>query len=194
MDRSWMYGRRDTSEFFIGANGFIKAAVTHQKQHGHKGILCPCLKCRNLRRESDTNVILQHLFERGFRENYIIWTLHGETFQDGENVVPRTAASNLKRKAPDTTTNLNWNNENNGDDDFNDDHMDEFLKDVHDNFEQKPKSYESMVDAVRIPLYSTSTFIKLSAVLKLFHLKAKHALVYKTLFIWVKNHFLCRFP
>ncbi|CAH9129540.1 unnamed protein product [Cuscuta epithymum] len=52
--------------------------------------------------------------------------------------------------------------------------MDDFLKDVHDNFEQQPKSYESMVDAARIPLYSTSSFTKLSAVLKLFHLKAKH--------------------
>ncbi|CAH9054145.1 unnamed protein product [Cuscuta europaea] len=173
MDRSWMYGLRNTSEFFTGVNGFIKHALAHQKQ-GHIWILCPCSRCRNLKKENDANVVLQHLLQRGFRENYRIWSLHGETCVDDE-VVARPTSSNLKRKVSDIANASNDQNDTTNDgNEYNVDLIDDLLKDVHESFEHQPNSYESMVDDARIPLYSTSSFTKLSAVLKLFHLKSKY--------------------
>ncbi|CAH9069052.1 unnamed protein product [Cuscuta europaea] len=174
MDRSWMYGLRNTSQFFNGVHEFVKVAVAHQKQQGQKGILCPCSMCRNIKRENDVNIVLQHLFEKGFRENYMTWTFHGENRVDVEHLFPGATSSHLKRKATHITTTSNDIDDGVADDDANEDRIDELLNDVYDNFDYQPKSYENLIEAANISLFTGSEFSKLSVVLKLFHLKAKH--------------------
>ncbi|CAH9117052.1 unnamed protein product, partial [Cuscuta epithymum] len=174
MDRNWMYGRRNTSQFLEGVNGFIKDDVAHQKKHGHEGIFCPCSTCRNTRKEFDVNVILEHLFTKGFRRDYTVWSLHGETPLNENSFNPPVRTINLKRKAADALNSSSTNDDVDTFDDINNDRIEDLLNNVHENFTNQPKSFESLVEAARVPLYEGSDFTKLSAVLKLFHLKAKY--------------------
>jgi hypothetical protein len=43
-----------------------------------KEILCPCIDCDNKIAWRDTGVIQSHLLKRGFKNNYTIWSEHGE--------------------------------------------------------------------------------------------------------------------
>jgi hypothetical protein len=43
-----------------------------------KEILCPCIDCDNKVAWRDTGAIQSHLLKRGFKNNYTIWTEHGE--------------------------------------------------------------------------------------------------------------------
>ncbi|KAK2455713.1 hypothetical protein QL285_003139 [Trifolium repens] len=82
-DRSWMMRRKDnngqvTEEFKNGVDDFIEIA---KRQLGVVDVLgrifCPCFKCKNCVREKPFWVE-KHLYEHGFMENYLNWTIHGE--------------------------------------------------------------------------------------------------------------------
>jgi hypothetical protein len=57
---------------------FIEAANKHANLRKNKEILCPCIDCDNKVAWRDTGVIQSHLLKRGFKNNYTIWTEHGE--------------------------------------------------------------------------------------------------------------------
>jgi hypothetical protein len=67
-----------TEEFKNGVDDFIKIA---KRQLGVADVLgrifCPCFKCKNCVREK-TFWVEKHLYEHGFMENYLNWTIHGE--------------------------------------------------------------------------------------------------------------------
>lgn len=50
----------------------------HAEREGNpEKIICPCLECRNLNRESPRNVV-SHLICYGFDPTYDVWIFHGE--------------------------------------------------------------------------------------------------------------------
>jgi len=82
-DRSWMMRRKDcngqvTEEFKNGVDDFIKVAKRHSGVADALGrIFFPCSKCKNRVRENSFWVG-KHLYEHGFMDYYLNWTVHGE--------------------------------------------------------------------------------------------------------------------
>ncbi|CAH9106180.1 unnamed protein product [Cuscuta europaea] len=79
-NRSWMYERLANGgflneDFKKGVNEFIQAAVN---LYPSGVIACPCRKCKN-RKLLTWDIVRQHLFEKGFVEDYYVWGAHGET-------------------------------------------------------------------------------------------------------------------
>jgi hypothetical protein len=79
MDRGWMYNvPRPHPSYIRNLRSFIEAANKHANLRKSKEILCPCIDCDNKVAWRDTGVIQSHLLKRGFKNNYTIWTEHGE--------------------------------------------------------------------------------------------------------------------
>ncbi|KAI3679500.1 hypothetical protein L2E82_51279 [Cichorium intybus] len=159
MDReTWMYElRRASNEYLDHLNIFLEVAVDHQVNEGETHIWCPCKKCHNCKNFSDIKVIQGHLICNGFMNGYTRWTRHGETLIDHSTV--------------DT--------ENNGDDidDLHNDtcdKIDDMLHDIEDNVSDKGyEKFQQLFEEAEKPLYvGCNKFTKMTAVLKLFNLKA----------------------
>ncbi|CAH9080764.1 unnamed protein product [Cuscuta epithymum] len=78
-DRSWMYKRLArrgvlNEDFKEGVAGFIQSAVN---LYPNGVIACPCRKCKN-KKWMTWDIVKQHLFEKGFVEDYYVWEAHGE--------------------------------------------------------------------------------------------------------------------
>ncbi|CAO2817994.1 unnamed protein product [Amaranthus hypochondriacus] len=78
MNRSWMYGDLRERDFQEGLREFCIAAVQHQRLSQEPMIFFPCRDCGNVKRWTDINEILDHLYRRGFKVDYEIWYWHGE--------------------------------------------------------------------------------------------------------------------
>lgn len=79
MDRGWMYNvPRPHPSYIRNLRSFIEAAKKHANLRKSKEILCPCIDCDNKIAWRDTGVIQSHLLKRGFKNNYTIWSEHGE--------------------------------------------------------------------------------------------------------------------
>ena len=76
MDRLWMYGDRCSRAWINGLDEFLKAAEANKNEKGF--MCCPCRVCRNEKQFSNSRRLMVHLYENGFKENYTIWTKHGE--------------------------------------------------------------------------------------------------------------------
>ena len=76
MDREWMQLSRTDKRYMHGVSQFITDAKAHAKNGNH--IFCPCKDCKNQRNFYQIESIGSHLITRGFRPNYMIWTMHGE--------------------------------------------------------------------------------------------------------------------
>ena len=74
MDRQWMYGQRCTMTWINGLKTFLDAVVTHKPSKGF--MFCPCRIC--IKEFSRIHTLHVHLFEKGFMDNYTLWTKHGE--------------------------------------------------------------------------------------------------------------------
>ncbi|KAK2413740.1 hypothetical protein QL285_036417 [Trifolium repens] len=97
MDRSWMYdryypgNRGQIKEIFkLGVELFIKAVKQSPVVISEGGIRCPCAVCECGRFRSEDE-IKYHLYTKGFKPNYWIWSSHGESFQPA----PSNAANNI---------------------------------------------------------------------------------------------------
>ena len=65
-------------EFISGVDQFINFALSNEEcQKNGESVRCPCSKCRN-RRFEHPNTVVEHLYRRGFVDDYWIWTCHGE--------------------------------------------------------------------------------------------------------------------
>uniref|UniRef100_A0A1U7YJY3 Uncharacterized protein LOC104248805 n=1 Tax=Nicotiana sylvestris TaxID=4096 RepID=A0A1U7YJY3_NICSY len=66
-------------EFFEGIKGFIAHAKTLPEFRNEGTIRCPCVKykCTKLLQPENVKV---HIYSKGFRENYYVWTVHGENY------------------------------------------------------------------------------------------------------------------
>ena len=81
--RQWMYNRIDqttrrvSDEFVEGLRQFI-AFVQMQPICMESGrTLCPCRRCKNQSMQS-VEVVVRHLYDRGFVSEYYVWCFHGE--------------------------------------------------------------------------------------------------------------------
>ncbi len=68
--------------YFKHVTQFVEAAKTHVLCMNKKEIRCPCNRCKNDVLWAIPESIHDHLLEKCFIDNYLIWTKHGET---GEN-------------------------------------------------------------------------------------------------------------
>jgi hypothetical protein len=80
-DRSWMYDGAggDSLLYFKHVTQFVKAAKTHALCMNKKEIWGPCKTCENNVLWTMAETICEHLLEKGFVDNYSIWTKHGVT-------------------------------------------------------------------------------------------------------------------
>ena len=70
MDRQWMYGDRCTIAWINGLKSFLNAAEAHKSSKDF--ICCSCRVCQNKKEYS------KRFHEKGFMDNYTLWTKHGE--------------------------------------------------------------------------------------------------------------------
>lgn len=83
LNRKWMYerleGRLLKKEFTIGVRGFIEFAKQHRDFQESSKIRCPCSKCKNVP-FLDVESVREHLYKKGFLNDYYEWVCHGEDF------------------------------------------------------------------------------------------------------------------
>jgi hypothetical protein len=191
MDRnSWMYGiKRDTIEYLRGIDEFVKCAMEDMRLRGVRTLLCPCRDCQNLRRVRNIEEVRDHLICRGFKERYTHWKWHGEsdnvgtstTISDVPDLGEFVEADNVENLDGDTFVQddqLGHENEENVDIsqlNENNDDLDEMINDVAQNFNDIPEIFENFCNESNVPLYpGCMKFTKMSAVFKLYNLKAKN--------------------
>ncbi|XP_019266462.1 PREDICTED: uncharacterized protein LOC109243903 [Nicotiana attenuata] len=81
--RSWMYNRNYPNrqflmeEFIEGVEEFITHAMSLEPFRIGGLIRCPCVKCKCLHYFGPEDV-KTHLCQKGFKDNYFVWTSHGE--------------------------------------------------------------------------------------------------------------------
>ncbi|KAJ9552407.1 hypothetical protein OSB04_016452 [Centaurea solstitialis] len=163
MDRNdWMYQMpRATHEYLAHVDQFTEVAENNRLKNGESDIWCPCRDCRNICKYSDHIIIKEHLIVCGFMEQYTCWVHHGEDF-DKCNYT-------LDQDCNDTNDHFELDNDSR-------DNLDEMLHDVEDDIADKDyNKFEQLFIDSEKPLYvGCSKFTKLSAVLKLFNLKANN--------------------
>jgi hypothetical protein len=95
-DGSWMY--RDSPQglrrmdYCNGVQGFINFTTSISRNFTDGGIRCPCRKCKKLK-FSHQDVVTMHLLTKGFNEDYLCWSAHGELFVPNESMVERVVGS-----------------------------------------------------------------------------------------------------
>ncbi|KAJ9536255.1 hypothetical protein OSB04_un000555 [Centaurea solstitialis] len=163
MDRNdWMYQMpRASPEYLAHVDQFMEVAENNRLKNGESDIWCPCRDCRNFCKYSDHIIIKEHLIVRGFMKRYTCWIRHGEDFDNCNYTFDQD---------------LNEKNDNFEPDNDSRDNLDGMLHDVEDDIADKDydKFEQLFIDSEK-PLYDgCSKFTKLSAVLKLFNLKANN--------------------
>src|SRR3954470_13930761 len=117
---------------------------------------CPCLGCCYWGKV-DGNKLASHLLQFGIDRSYTCWTMHGE--KSNGNVESRC---NTKYASNDVFT-----------DTYDYDRVEEIAEELEEDLEDFPKMFERLVSYAETPLYDGCTkFTRLSAVLKLYNLKA----------------------
>ncbi|KAM3361279.1 hypothetical protein P3S68_016133 [Capsicum galapagoense] len=83
MDRSWMYNMTNIGrmglmpEFVAGVDGFVDYVMTLEPFQLNGLVKCPCRKCK-CRNYEKPDIVKLHLYRNGFKEDYTVWTSHGE--------------------------------------------------------------------------------------------------------------------
>src|SRR6266508_2121315 len=75
--KTWMYGARTTDAYRDGLRGFMAAAEAHMLREGRTDTCCLYKDCGNIR-IFELRHIQFHLVKRGFMEEYLHWSKHGE--------------------------------------------------------------------------------------------------------------------
>ncbi|XP_057251797.1 uncharacterized protein LOC130591868 [Beta vulgaris subsp. vulgaris] len=167
-DLSWMYGNVDSSEFVDGVLEFCDSALEHQARTGELGFYCPCVKCGNVSKVSDIDLLREHVLHHGFRPEYHVWICYGEEGEYEGN----SRANDVHEQEDVTHACEEMENDNEHEDD--EDHVDEMMEGVEDELGKHSRVFESLTEAAQKPLYpGCKKFTKLSAVLTLFNIKSK---------------------
>jgi hypothetical protein len=72
-------GAGDPLLYFKHVTQFVEAAKMFALRMNKKEIWCPCKNCENNVLWTMAETIREHLLEKGFIDNYSIWTKHDET-------------------------------------------------------------------------------------------------------------------
>ena len=185
--QKWMYdARRNSKEYIDGVHEFMEFALKEMRKKGDEYLICPCMDCGNTRRRLEADV-RSHLFRRGFKRNYTNWYCHGEGLVDEEvNSVPVSGINvnvdsfdeneNVENLLDDDDVCENFDDVPNMDNnEMDDNELDELMHDVEAEFIDIPKFFTNMSADSKKPLFPNCTnYTKLSAVFKLFNLKAKN--------------------
>ena len=174
MDRaSWMYGRRDTSAYLLGVEEFIICAKEYMRRTGDVAILCPCVDCQNSKKSGDLAEVRDHLVRRGFKERYTRWVWHGERLEE-------SGGAAVDSRDSDVGEGIGAENIENVDSTHCTEYdvVDEMMQDIPDDFVDIPEICEInnilSKDANTELFPGCTKYSKLTAVFKLFSLKAKN--------------------
>ncbi|XP_074271167.1 uncharacterized protein LOC141595093 [Silene latifolia] len=180
MDRSWMYGKRDF-EFMSRLDEFISHAVELQRLCGDgEQLLCPCSVCKNRIKISSVSEMRRHLIMKGFKPDYSVWIWHGEKDNDCH---ASTRAINLGINVDNVDDfeidDVSYSNKEVHKDahvmykNVEDKNIDRMMDDLENDFLECPEIFQGLVSDNKKPLYpGCSKYTRLSAVLKLYTLKA----------------------
>lgn len=92
--RSWMYKRINqttkgvSEEFCQGLENFMRFAKNQPLFLESGKLFCPCIKCDN-GKQREEEIVVKHLYNRGFALNYWVWTSHGEDYVFPNNNLER---------------------------------------------------------------------------------------------------------
>ncbi|XP_059650446.1 uncharacterized protein LOC132296251 [Cornus florida] len=167
MDKSWIHHHtRGSVKYFDGIHDFIDVARRHAEVDGRSR--CPCRRCKN-RTYHQIEEVKQHLLRNGMDKGYTNWIYHGEARQSNNNV----------------NIDANVSRENVHDEDGNVDNVFELLDNIQmGNFTNAPQqedspevdvgggSFDRLLNDAQCELWpGCEKYSKLSAILKLFHVK-----------------------
>ena len=155
-----MYVDRLSKEYENGLIEFVKFDVEHTEDPIRTK--CPCLGCCYVGRV-DADGLKSHLLIHGIDRSYTCWIFHGE--KSSENVEPGVK-SNATYASYDNVT-----------DTYDCDRVEEIAEALEEDLQDCPKMFERLVCDAEKPLYKDHIkFTRLSAVLKLYNLKARNEL------------------
>ncbi|XP_021755815.1 uncharacterized protein LOC110721000 [Chenopodium quinoa] len=137
MDRSWMYGKRNTREFLDGVKEFCRCAKEHQKSSGDDEIYCPCRDCFTVKKFSDIKIIEEHLIRRGFRQAYHVWLWHGERLASRETSSVHDIQLEESDESDESERESCESDVGDEDNDDEEDHMDEMMDGVGDHLNER---------------------------------------------------------
>nr|GMC46498.1 uncharacterized protein LOC109179380 [Ipomoea batatas] len=157
-----MHEKRNTVKYIQGVQEFIQYAEKNKSIKAGDFISCPCYDCKNLRRYRNSDAVKDHLIRRAFKEGYDQWIWHGESLPPSTSVRKNNEENNETHVSNDEDDEIN-------------DRIDEMMRDVQGDFSEMPLEFRCLFDNAEKPLFSGCTkYTKLSAVLKLYNLKAKN--------------------
>ncbi|CAJ2679429.1 unnamed protein product [Trifolium pratense] len=172
MDRSWMKANRLSVEFEQGVIEFLRFAeinlpspesnakknLSTPESNDEKNLppksnvhfRCPCVLCAN-KKEIHKDQIFSHLICNGICQNYTKWIWHGEE-------VTKRNVSQSENVSLDM-----------------DDRLEDMKRDIGEDSFKRAHVHDTLCSDKDTPLYPGCTnFTRLSAVLKLFNMKAKN--------------------
>ena len=153
MDRSWMSKDRRSKDYEEGVEYFINFALQHCPKQSV--IRCPCKRCGNLFHHAPTKV-REHLFFNGIDQSYCTWYWHGED-------IPTNTQSSEMAQCHDT---MNYSDVGN---------TVEIIHAMKNEFMEDPISFKKLLEDAEKPLYlGCEKFTKLSALVKLYNVKARY--------------------
>ncbi|XP_062100095.1 uncharacterized protein LOC133805968 [Humulus lupulus] len=154
MDQKWMSANRLSEEYKNGVDFFLRFCLENGGDPNFT--CCPCLKCFKVTKLS-FNKIKEHLFFNGIDRSYKIWYSHGEKPPNIPD--PPSRISKVRRNRDE----VNW------------DSLDEMIDDAHYGSTVDLNKFETLLSDAEKPIYpDCKRFTKLSTLLRLFNLKAKH--------------------
>lgn len=156
MDRKWISANRLSKEYEIGVKEFVEFAVKNAKDPNR--VVCPCLKCCFGKRVREDE-LEGHLVCNGIDQSYTCWIRHGEK---------KKGNINFENSSTYASTDFDT-------DTYEPDRVDEIAKAVEEDLRDCPKMFESLLSDAEKELYNGCTkFTRLSAILKLYNLKASN--------------------
>ncbi|KAK9911494.1 hypothetical protein M0R45_035402 [Rubus argutus] len=152
MDKEWASYDRNTPEYKQGARKFVD---TVQANLGNpEKIRCPCISCRNGKRHN-YNIVYDHLIVPGINPLYTKWIFHGEETTSAD-LQGNVEIPEIYRMFKDAC--------------FEDDDVQEPTGRRH------VPDYENLLEEAELPIYTGSTWTKMSATVACYKFKARHSL------------------
>ena len=156
MDKSWMHSDRRSKAYEFGVEAFLNFAVENLLTTTH--IRCPCVKCVNLKLFG-VGIIRDHVYFNGIDQSYKNWTFHGE---------PWEATTNASRNVEEDDGHSRYS--------FVSEEIDMDDNDFGD-FGSDPYEFANVIGDGDQPVYpGCRKYTKLSVLVKLYNLKAKHGM------------------
>ena len=158
MNRDWINNAKKFSTAYLeGAKEFMQFV----RDHGNgDSILCPCTKCLNLIRHTQSEVH-SHINRDGMSTTYTRWTCHGEDRADDDD------------HGAYESDNDDGNENDNG---TNDDDISDLLEDLQktgDRGHAEPNLYSNLLEEARRELHKgCTTMTRLSFIIKMLHIKS----------------------